>query len=401
MADNWNDIVCHASGRDMSAGSDFGWNLFKAVRSVGKTVAGGVASVGKQLDKVPVVGKGLHGVYSAGVGPIELTANIASGQRIDHAVVGQLKSQLAAAREVAPYAQTIVAFVPGVGTGVGAAIAAASTLSQGKPITEALIAATRGAIPGGMIAQAAYDVAVAAAEGKGISDVAIAALPIPPQQKEIVRQSMAVVKDIAAGKRVDKILLDRASDNLKFLPKEAQAAAQIGIALGQGKNIQTAMKEAASPANLMKLVEVGKGKIGGDAVLSAGFSHLKDLEAKQGFHVGAGMSHFKFSPTELNAIRGKLAPKAKEGFDIAMSTHVGKLLKQLPAKLDPKIKFGYYAALGMRNAKQDNQVAMKKELGTDPKVSHGMLGAKHTVIKEQDLKHLGFWQRVKYMLTGR
>jgi len=55
----------------------------------------------------------------------------------------------------------------------------------------------------------------------------------------------------------------------------------------------------------------------------------------------------------------------------------------------------------MRNAKQDNQVIMKKTLGTDPKVSHGMLGAKQTIIKEKDLKHLGFWERIKYLLTGR
>jgi hypothetical protein len=382
-------------------GSDFGWNLFKAVRSVGKTVAGGVSSVGKQLDKVPVVGKGLHAVYSVTTGPLELAAHITSGQRLDHAAIGAFKGQLTAARDIAPYAQTVVSMVPGIGSGVSAGIAAASVLAQGRPISEAMIEAAKSALPGGPLAKAAFDATVAVAQGKSITDVGLAAIPLPDNQKEILRQSLAVAKDIADGKRVDHILLDRVNDNLKLLPAGVQQAAQVGVALGYGKNIQTAMKEAASPESLMKLVEVGKGKIGSDNVLSAGFAHLKDLETKQGFHVGAGMSHFKFSPTELNAIRGKLAPKAKEGFDIAMSTHVGKLLKQLPAHLDPKVKFGYYASLGMRNAKQDNQVVMKKTLGTDPKVSHGMLGAKQTIIKEKDLKHLGFWQRVKYLLVGR
>lgn len=399
MSNNWNDIICHASGRD-DMGSDFGWNLFHAVRSVGKTVAGGVSSVGKQLDKVPVVGKGLHAVYNVATGPIELTAHLASGERIDHAVIGSMKGQLAAAKGIAPYAATVVSMVPGVGTGVSAAIGAASALASGKPITEALISAARNALPGGPLAQSAFDVVHAAASGKKITDIALSAIPLPPEQKEALRQGIEVAKDVAAGKRIDKILLNRVNDNMKFLPDGVRQAAQVGMALGQGKNIQNSMMAAGAPDALAKFAGLGKDKIKLDAVLGAGHASIPET-LKKGFELGAGVSQFKVSPTELHAIRSKLTPDQKGGFDMALSTHVGKLTKSLPANMDPKVKFGYYASIGMKSAKPENQAAMKKVLAKNKHTTQGMLHAKQTLVAEQNLPHMGIWARIRHLITGK
>ncbi len=393
MANNWNDIVCHASGRD-EMGADFGWNLFHAIRSVGKTVSHGLGSVGDKLDKVPVVGKGLHAVYSVGTGPLTLTANIASGQNVSKAVLSDLKGKLTAVKDIAPYAQTVVTMVPGVGSGIGAGIAAANALAKGKPITEALVSAARGALPGGPLAQSAFDVVHAAATGRNVSDTLLAAIPLDPTQKDALRQGIAVARDVAAGKKVDTILLNRVNDNLKVLPKEAQQAVQVGMALGQGKNIQTSMKEAGATESLNKLLAAGKDRIKLDAVLGAGHSQVSDA-MKKGFAVGAGISQFKFSPTELNAVRGNLSPKDKEGFDLALSTHVGKLTKSLPAHLDPKLKFGYYASVGMKHAKPENQAVMKAVLAKDTHATKGMIYA-----KKADT-HLGFWDRLKHLITGK
>lgn len=395
MASNWNNIVCHASGRD-EMGADFGWNLFHAIRSVGKTVSSGLGTVGKQLDKVPVVGKGLHAVYSVATGPIELTSQIASGQRLDHAVIGNLKGQLSAAKDIAPYAQTIVTMVPGVGTGIGAAIGAANALASGKPITEALVSAARSALPGGPLAQSAFDVVHAAASGKNISDIALQAIPLPPDQKEALRQGIEVAKDVAAGKRVDQILLNRVNDNMKVLPDGIRQAAQVGVALGHGKNIQTAMLEAGTPEALNKFLAIGKDKLKLDAVLAAGHAQVSDV-MKKGFALGAGVSQFKVRPVELHAIRSKLSPSEKDGFDLAMSTHVGKLTHPLPTHLNPKMKFGYYASIGMKTAKPENQLAMKKILVKDTHSAQGMVHAKHTIANP----HMGFWARVKHLITGK
>lgn len=228
-----------------SAVSGAAKGVAKGVRKAAKGVGKGVSAAGSALGKVPVVGAGLKGAYNLSMAPVALATNIASGARIDKAVVGHFKNQIAAIKDTAPYVQTVISFVPGIGSGISGAIGASLALAEGKPITEALIAATRGALPGGPLAAAAFDVATAAAQGKHISDIALAAIPLPPAQKDILRQSLEVAKDIAAGKRVETIVLNRVNDNLKKLPAAVQTAAQVGIALGQGKKIQATMVASA------------------------------------------------------------------------------------------------------------------------------------------------------------
>lgn len=397
MADNWNELAISACGRDF--GSDFGFhfgNPFKAIRSIGKTLSGGIESIGNKLDKVPVVGKGLHGVYSVATGPISLSAHIASGDRIDHAVMNDFKRNLHAAKDVAPYAQTVVSFVPGVGQGISGAIGAASALAQGRPIGEAMLAAVKSSLPGGPLAKGVFDTALAAAQGKPIDEIAIAALPIPDDQKKIVRQGLAVVNDVAHGKRLDHVLVDNA---LKALPPEYQKVVSTGIALGHAKNLQDIMKTGAKEA-MPGLAEIGLAKINEDPVLSAGLNTL-DSDARSGYKLAAGLSNYKVNPTEFNSIRGRLTPQQKEGFDIASSVHIGRLAKQLPRKIDPKARFGYYAALGMKNAKPANQIAMKQTLGKDSVVSHGMHVARQHIEQGKDLKHATIWQRIVHLLTGK
>lgn len=234
-------------------GSLFG-SIAHAASSVAKKATKVVHGAQNQLSKVPVVGKGLKAVSTLALSPYDVAANIVAGQRIDKAVVNHFKTQLGAIRDVAPYVQTIISFVPGIGNGISGAMGAAIALAQGKPITEVMIAAARGALPGGPLAAAAFDAAHAAIRGQSISDIALAAVPLPPEQKDILRQSLIVAKDIANGKRVDKILLDRVNANLKKLPGDVQRAAQVGIALGQGQNIQkTLVKAATSKAGTMNI----------------------------------------------------------------------------------------------------------------------------------------------------
>ena len=119
------------------------------------------------------------------------------------------KAGIADVREAVRFAAMIAPFVPGIGTGVGAALGAADALANGQPISQALIAGVRGAVPGGAVAQAAFDTAA----------------------------------QLVQGKRLDQALLTAARNRLP--PGPAQAAFDTGLALAQGKNIQAAVVQGA------------------------------------------------------------------------------------------------------------------------------------------------------------
>src|SRR5581483_11627731 len=117
--------------------------------------------------------------------------------------IGDVRKSLQFAAMVAP-------FVPGIGTGVAAAIGAANALAAGQPITDAVIAAARDAIPGGAVAQFAFDTAVNMAKGKNIAE-------------SLLNSARSRIPGGAA----------------------AQAAFDAGVALAKGKNIQTALVSGA------------------------------------------------------------------------------------------------------------------------------------------------------------
>ncbi len=195
--------------------------------------------------------------------PLTAARDVLSGKRLDRVAVGQFKSALASAKTIAPYAQTVIALVPGVGAGLAGAIGAGLALAEGKSITDALIAAARGALPGGALAAAAFDVAAAVAQGKPIEQAALAALPIDDKAKRLLVEGAKAARGLASGKRVDAVLLDTA---LKALPAAAGKAAQVGIALGAGKALQA--------AGLAATKQLAAGK-----VLAAAAESLKRTEA--------------------------------------------------------------------------------------------------------------------------
>lgn len=402
MANDWSRAAVLASGRSSFGDdddSDFGGlfsSIKKAVKGAGnvvKSVGKVSTSIGAKISKVPVVGKGLHAVYTFGpAGIINSAARVAKGDRLDKVFVGHFKAKLDAARDLAPYVQTIVSFVPGVGQGVSGAIGAGVALSRGRPITEALIAGARGALPGGPVSAAAFDVAIAAAQGKPISEVALQAIPLPPDQKKLVVQAAMAAKDIAAGKNVAASVYSRGQ---ALLPPEAQKAMQVAVAMGTAKNLQDAMKKGAATA-APALLEVGVKTIKKDPVLKAGMASFKGQpQVQKGFAVGSGIAKFKFSPTELNGVRGRLAPEVKKGFDIAMSAHIGKVLSpNVPKNIKPAVRFGFYAERGLKSAKPKNRVAMEETLVKNPEVRRGAAIALKVNKAELTLPTRTFWQKV-------
>lgn len=204
--------------------------------------------------KIPVVGPLAKSVASLVTMPLNVAEQLAAGGRIDRVAMNSLKSSLAAVKQVAPYAQLVLSAVPGVGTGLSGAIGAGLALASGQSITDAITAGIRGALPGGPLAAAAFDVAHAAMQGKPIDQIALNALPISPQAKQALTTGIAVAKDLAAGKKVSQTVVDAAT---KALPPDLQKAVQIGAAVAHAKNLQGAVGSLTHAAALTATAQAG------------------------------------------------------------------------------------------------------------------------------------------------
>ena len=251
-------------GAQLSVGGFFSF-VKKAVKSVGKVAKAVVpkaiqraastvvntaqhygAAALHAVNKIPVLGTITGTAESLALLPATAAQQLVAGKRIDQIALGQFKGALAGAKTLAPYVQTVVSFVPGVGTGISAGIGAATALAQGQSISEALLAGVKGALPGGPLAQAAFSVASDAMQGKPISTIAIDAIPgVSPQAKQALIAGLGAAKDIAAGKNVATTVLDNA---IHQLPPQYQKAVQIGVAMGHAKNLQGAAGAAVQGA---------------------------------------------------------------------------------------------------------------------------------------------------------
>jgi hypothetical protein len=218
----------------------------RAVQSVARKVAGTVGKVASTVGKTPVLGDIARAGVSAarlGLGPaaiaIDAGARLAQGQNLGAALKGAVGGQIDALRNQLKLAEMVAPFVPGIGTGVAAALGAANALAAGRPITEAVLAAARSALPGGAVAQTAFDVALNLAKGKNITEAALEAarnrLPGGPAARAAFDGAVALAK----GKSLQDAAFAAAGRVLPPSPYAADALSFVqGIAKGQ--NIQNA-----------------------------------------------------------------------------------------------------------------------------------------------------------------
>ncbi len=214
-------------------------SVAKVATTAAKVYTAPVSLAAKVVKNVPVIGSVAKAYGQLQSLPLSVTQGVLSGQRLDRVAINNLKQTLNSAKTLAPYVQTVISFVPGVGTGVSAAIGAGLAIAEGKSITDAMLAGVKGSLPGGAAAQAAFEVGKGAIQGKPIDQIAINALPISDQQKTLLKQGLSAVKDVAAGKNVAHSIIDNA---VKALPAQYGKALQIGMAMGHAKNLQDAIK---------------------------------------------------------------------------------------------------------------------------------------------------------------
>lgn len=241
-----------------------------------------ISDIGHAISKIPVVGDIAHIAGEAVAAPFNLVKNIASGERLDHALVGALKDQVQIVKDVAPYAETVVSLVPGIGTGVAAMIGAGAALAEGKGIDEIGKAAIKGALPGGPAAAAVFDTAA----------------------------------KIAGGENVTKAALESARNLVPAGP--LQKAFDIGTAVATGEKLQNVVARGVmslAPDAIQAVVGVGQKAIASTPGLSNAIQGLTS-DAQRGAQLAAGLlGHSGVSEKAFTAIRSKLAPAAKQGFD--------------------------------------------------------------------------------------
>lgn len=220
----------------------------KAIQKAAARVVQTAKNAVNAVTKIPIIGSVAKAAANLVLLPQIAAVQLLQGKRIDHVAIDSLKRTVQSAKTIAPYVQTVISVVPGVGQGISAGLGGALALAEGQSITQAVEAAVKGAIPGGPLAQAAFSIASGVMQGKPIDQIAVNALPISPGAKQLLTRGLSAAKDLAAGKRVDQVLLDQA---LQQLPPQLQKAVQIGTALGHAKNLQSALGAAAQGASML------------------------------------------------------------------------------------------------------------------------------------------------------
>jgi hypothetical protein len=231
----------------------------RAVTKAAKTAGRGAGQVARTAGRaaravgnVPILGdvaRAGMGAARLGFGPTAIALDaglrVARGENLRKALRSAAGSQLDAVRSQLKLAEMAAPFVPGVGTGVAAALGAANALASGRPITDALVAAARGAPPGGgAVAQPAFDTALNLAKGKNLAEAALAAardrLPGGPAARAAFDAAVALAK----GKRLQDVAFAAAGRVLTPSPYAADALTFVKRVVN-GQNVQHAALSVA------------------------------------------------------------------------------------------------------------------------------------------------------------
>ncbi len=350
----------------------------KAIGTVATAITSAAGEIGHLLSEIPIIGPGLQGFYDWTYGaPFALADSLLKGERVDRALVDSYKSQLNDLHEMAPYVQTAIAFIPAVGPGMAGAISAGFAIADGKTIDAAMVEAVKGSIPGGALAEMAFDAGAAALQGKPVTDVLLSAVPIPDEAKTAIKAGMNIASDLAAGKPLDEALLAEgynqlpaegklAVDTARKLAKGDIAGAASGVVSAEGKNVAAVFVDQASamlPDSARQALNTGmafghatnlqaitsgtltsaefltkmadNGRAIADSVVVNARSFVPPA-AQHAFDIGMGMMGHSISQHEFTTVRNALNDAEKKGFDTAAALQIGRVttpLSILPSQI--------------------------------------------------------------------
>lgn len=298
---NWNTFndAKKASFEVLAATSDGSKDKVAQLERIWKNLEGGVPVERGFLGQV---GQGIegavtgvaHGAVAIGQGiakpvialatsPAKLAADIAQGKNVFESLKDTVKRDFASVKEVAPYAQAVISFVPGIGAGVNAAIAAGAAIAQGQPITSALIAGVKNALPGGPIAAQAFDTAYQIARGENVGEAALQALVNQMPGGELGKQAAQAAIAVAKGQNLQQAALGVAKTALQGSGVElpgGKLATKLALDIAGGKSVKDVAIGAAQ-GELQKIAgsDVTKATtdiLGGKSVQDVALGAVKD-----------------------------------------------------------------------------------------------------------------------------
>lgn len=263
--------------------------LGKLVKSVGRAASGAARTVAKAARSVPL-GKIANVAFKAVRGDIagillpllpasmqktvrafstdpfarfalQTTRAALRGENILRAAQVEAKAGIDNVRERMRFAAMVAPFVPGIGSGVAAALGAASALAGGEPITQALIAAARSAVPGGAVAQAAFDMGANLVRGKSLSEAALATARNQLPGGAAAKAAFDAALALGQGKKIQDAAFAAAG---AVLPKSPFAADALSFArrVAAGEDIRKAALSTAGNAVVQRLHRQGVNVLG-------------------------------------------------------------------------------------------------------------------------------------------
>jgi hypothetical protein len=285
-----------------------------AGREIGKaqsTLTNVVGDIGHTIDKIPIVGSPLSSLFDTSfhlaMEPALILSSAASGQRIDRAILGNIADTVKSFQGSAKYVEMVVSFVPGLGTGIGAAMGGGLALASGQPIDKVMIDAVSGAIPGGPIAAAALTMAdegVRAAvdhTALNLSSLASTAmgaaasvLPVVGPLKDALFAGVNMAGQLAAGKGIDASLGQAA---IAALPIDSSIKSSLTDASGIAQDLSHGKPLDATLLNHI-------GSIAGDLPLPDDVKRQLDQAIKTGSSVVPGVDPAKAMASTLGAAVG-------------------------------------------------------------------------------------------------
>jgi hypothetical protein len=361
-----------------------------AVNSGGRAIGGAIdclssasGSFSNLLDKVPVVGPAFSGVYDFTYGAnISFAKSVSDGNRIDKAAAEGLKKKVKGVQKVAPYAQTVISFIPGVGNTASGIIGCGLALAGGQPINEAIVVGIRDSLPGGPAVRIAFDASRAALEGKSIDEIAIDSLPISVEGRKSIKLGIALTVDAAKGKNITSALFNA------MVPKDYQKAVAIGMSVGFGQKVQKSTIKKTPISLFGKLSEKGLFISKTNLALNEGIKGVNEDE-KNGYLTALGLLSHVVKPIDVIAIRSNLNDKAKVGFDKGVAVHVGAVFTVPPRKIEtPEQLYAYWTSKGLINASESLDRALMSKFSA-PARTYAVAVAKNETVAAKS-----WWNKV-------
>jgi hypothetical protein len=326
-------------------------------------------------------------------------------------MMAELNREVASFKEVGPYVQMVISFVPGIGQGISGAMGVALALANGQPIDKALIAGVESALPGGPLARMAFtivaNVADAAIQGKpinagtlvnaGVQGVLEAAnIHLPKGVVEAITTAISVGGDIIGGKKPEAALLAHANGFLAagadLVPglddaghKAIKGALGIGFAVFQATALQTKAKTHLQQATVAAvLAKDGAHIASGNMTIAAAASIIPG--GGHGFQVGIGLMAKQTGPFGIRTIRDSLTGDDRKAFDVAVSVHVAAVVTPIH-KVDmmpASAQAGFLVTKGMQGAPATNKAVLMTAVAEKPEARAGAVVAIKIIANRRD-----------------